>query len=662
MKIVFIFGMIAVLLFLFGCPGPNEFPENCEGKRMMETWKDPDTCQQCTCTKAGIVCLDSTCEGLDFCEETQDCLRKGLPHDDCEGNWKCISNKCTWECLEGDEPHPPPQPPTPPGPTTCTEGWKCKDANTKAHQKTDCSWENAVACDGGCLDGECVVVADACAGVVCEDYCVGSMNYYDGYCVDGSCQYFEWECAFGCENGDCLDVPCEGGCGDYCDGDMRYYGGMCVGGTCHYEYSVWCGDGCDNGQCLDIDSCAGVTCPDQCDGNTREYDGECFYGACLYTTEYCTEGCSEGVCIAESDAMIFVTSEAFNGNLGGIAGADAKCQSAATNAGLTGNWFALISTDSSAAYSRLVKTYYKTVNGITIADTHNSLFSETHPVLITTEFGGPTSYGGYTWTGTDDQGGPIYGNNCSNWTSADSGTGGAIGASEELDSKWIQASTLQCNESIGIYCVSLNAANPCDGVTCESYCDGNARKYNGYCVDGSCQYSTEQCEADCVDAECVNESTTIFVTSQVYNGNMGGLAGADSRCHTLGQQVEVGNWIALLSDGVTDGDDRIPDLIYKRVDGVTVASSKSDLFNGGIDNPINITEEGTTVAQGASVWTDTSQWGGGFGGESHCEQWSTDSGDTTGIAGNPHSNTSTWTFGPLLNCNQEAGLYCVLNK
>jgi len=37
----------------------------------------------------------------------------------------------------------------------CDSGWKCKDEDNRAYQKTDCSWGTPAECSHGCTDGEC---------------------------------------------------------------------------------------------------------------------------------------------------------------------------------------------------------------------------------------------------------------------------------------------------------------------------------------------------------------------------------------------------------------------------------------------------------------------------------------------------------------------------
>ncbi|PIP18195.1 MAG: hypothetical protein COX43_00005, partial [Parcubacteria group bacterium CG23_combo_of_CG06-09_8_20_14_all_35_9] len=76
---------------------------------------------------------------------------------------------------------------------------------------------------------------------------------------------------------------------------------------------------------------------------------------------------------------IFVTSEIYSGNLGGIIGADAECQELADlaneGAGLGGTWMALLSDDSTNANSedRMPNAYYANMNWEIIAMNYASL-------------------------------------------------------------------------------------------------------------------------------------------------------------------------------------------------------------------------------------------------------------------------------------------------
>ena len=65
----------------------------------------------------------------------------------------------------------------------------------------------------------------------------------------------------------------------------------------------------------------------------------------------------------------------------------------------------------------------------------------------------------------------------------------------------------------------------CEGIECEDYCEGKTRYYEGECVDGVCQYSSEECEHGCEDGNCtgwqVGESVDIISGSGSGGGAMG---------------------------------------------------------------------------------------------------------------------------------------------
>lgn len=75
---------------------------------------------------------------------------------------------------------------------------------------------------------------------------------------------------------------------------------------------------------------------------------------------------------------VFVTSEAYNGNLGGVTGADAKCQALADAANLGGTYRAWLSASGQAANSRLIHSIhpYGLVDGTLIANDWDHLVSQ----------------------------------------------------------------------------------------------------------------------------------------------------------------------------------------------------------------------------------------------------------------------------------------------
>ncbi|HEY8074673.1 MAG TPA: hypothetical protein VIF62_11195, partial [Labilithrix sp.] len=137
--------------------------------------------------------------------------------------------------------------------------------------------------------------------------------------------------------------------------------------------------------------------------------------------------------------IVFATSTLYVGNvIGGYAGADAKCQAAASasiNAGVkNGTFVAWISTQGSAAKARLVhgtKPYVKP-SGAKVANDWTDLTKGSLQSGIGEDENGVT-VGGEAWTGTTTAGssGP---NECDAWTAT--GTNGAAGNVGGSGSGW----------------------------------------------------------------------------------------------------------------------------------------------------------------------------------------------------------------------------------
>ena len=106
----------------------------------------------------------------------------------------------------------------------------------------------------------------------------------------------------------------------------------------------------------------------------------------------------------------------------------------------------------------------------------------------------------------------------------------------------------------------------------------------------------------------------VFVTSQTFNGNLGGLAGADAKCNAAAMAATPsplpGTYTAWLSDSSIDARDRVTQSAgpYVRTDGVRVAESFTDLTDcpAGVclQAPINLDENNVTRDE-VSTWTAT---------------------------------------------------------
>ena len=106
-------------------------------------------------------------------------------------------------------------------------------------------------------------------------------------------------------------------------------------------------------------------------------------------------------------------------------------------------------------------------------------------------------------------------------------------------------------------------------------------------------------------------SRIIFVTSSTYNGDLGGLAGADQKCQDHADTAGLpGTFKAWLSDNSISAKDRLTHSTepYGLVNGFLVATDWDDLTDGALYRPINVDEHGNTVTQ-SSVWSLTSSDG-----------------------------------------------------
>lgn len=156
-----------------------------------------------------------------------------------------------------------------------------------------------------------------------------------------------------------------------------------------------------------------------------------------------------------SAKRVFVTSTNYNGNLGGLSGADAKCQIQATAANLGGNWKAWLSDSTGSPSTRFTKSTlsYKNLNGGLIANNWDDLVdgSIQNPIAWTET---KTVHAGWVWTNTSPTGTASSLDNCSNWSSAQTGFTSWIGNGNIIPpgSRWTQDSGLDCWQSTRLYC------------------------------------------------------------------------------------------------------------------------------------------------------------------------------------------------------------------
>ena len=178
-----------------------------------------------------------------------------------------------------------------------------------------------------------------------------------------------------------------------------------------------------------------------------------------------------GTCNCPSEKIVFVSSAGYNGNLGGVAGADAKCQELATAAGLSGTFKAWLSDSTSSPSTSFTHNTkpYQLVDGTIIAQNWNDVTDGALSASIDIDENGvklpaPNQTLTGVWTDTDANGNlltPCLGGvttcNCNNWTNTThdiliNGVAGYANYYDMYTSAWTFSSQYYCDAINRLYC------------------------------------------------------------------------------------------------------------------------------------------------------------------------------------------------------------------
>ena len=223
-------------------------------------------------------------------------------------------------------------------------------------------------------------------------------------------------------------------------------------GTCNDEKLACLNDtDCNNWyQCYY--SCGDQACQDQC---TLDY--AVGYAAWQSSVVACSETECPTACPSPcgvGNKCIFVTSTTSTGNLGGLAGADATCNTRASAAALPGTYVAWLSDGSTTALSRVTSNGpYATPAGDLVANSKADLTDGTLGSAINDDENGGTP-GGATevWTGTGSNG--LGSGGCVNWTSGSAAQTATVGLDTNTNFSWSAAYAQFCNRTdVHLYCV-----------------------------------------------------------------------------------------------------------------------------------------------------------------------------------------------------------------
>ena len=204
-----------------------------------------------------------------------------------------------------------------------------------------------------------------------------------------------------------------------------------------------------------------------------------------------------------------------------------------------------------------------------------------------------------------------------------------------------------------------------DDDSCPTTCDF-AR-----CGDGFVQLGVEECDDtnedpnDGCDSECVR-TRAVFLSSETYRGDLGGLLGADLKCQALAAMAgldranEFKAWLADDSGAPGNRFHRSSGR-YALVTGIPIAEGWDDLTDGTILAPINVDEHGELVEY-TTAYTNTNTQGYLDDPEQDCLDWTSDAFEDLGGVGHGAMTDSNWFEDVEITptaCLIEAHLYCV---
>lgn len=260
------------------------------------------------------------------------------------------------------------------------------------------------------------------------------------------------------------------------------------------------------------------------------------------------------------------------------------------------------------------------------------------------------------------------------------------------------------NSNVGACTLACTKAVCGDGLVWEGVesCDNglaNAKEYGGCtpgcelaarCGDGNVDLGYEECDQGALNgsgqevdgnaacsATCRWLGRLVFLTSETYAGDLGGVSGADLKCRALAAAAGLAaaeKFRAWLSDGAQSPLTRFTqiDVVgapYILLTGRIVAASFAELVGEGPRTGISVTEQGESLFA-VYGWTNTTAFGEPFSAMNHCAEWTSSSAQFTARQGlnalvlEEGPNFDTWRSDRLWTsflgqaCNVARYLYC----
>jgi hypothetical protein len=162
----------------------------------------------------------------------------------------------------------------------------------------------------------------------------------------------------------------------------------------------------------------------------------------------------------------------------------------------------------------------------------------------------------------------------------------------------------------------------------------------------------------------VTQPKLVFVSSQTFSGNLGGLEGADDTCSQLASSAGFPGsyraWLGVLGVAAPDTRFTRSTLAYRLANGTTIAQNYDDLTDGSLLAPINVTESGESIAE-ALVWTSVKADGTAVSSVRNCDAWTNDVNPSfpwadVGIAG--YTDTLWTDEAGIDSCGASNRIYC----